>query len=34
MALAAESADRVGNGSKVSLFSFPVFFFFFFSIFL
>ena len=29
MALAAESADRVGNGSKVSLFSFPVFFFFF-----
>ena len=29
MALAAESADRVGNGSKVSFFSFPVFFFFF-----
>ena len=29
MALAAESADRVGNGSKVSLFSFPAFFFFF-----
>ena len=29
MALAAESVDRVGNGSKVSLFSFPVFFFFF-----
>ena len=28
MALAAESADRVGNGSKVSLFSFPVFIFF------
>ena len=27
MALAAESADRVGNGSKVSLFPFPVFFF-------
>ena len=32
MALAAESADRVGNGSKVSLFSFPVFFFFYFFI--
>ena len=29
VALAAESVDRVGNGSKVSLFSFPVFFFFF-----
>ena len=29
VALAAESVDWVGNGSKVSLFSVPVFFFFF-----